>query len=270
MRKVTLIAALVAAFIITQSNTTAVLVNDYISQYIDIASFESARSGIPVSIILAQAILESNCGNGTLAKKANNHFGVKWKSAQDGEYVYANDDDKDRYGKIVASRFVKYHSVQESFKHHSDFLMNRPNYSTLFAYDRTDYKQWALGLSRCHYATDPNYAMKLISIIEKYQLDQYDIPSVLSLEDEVETNEIHTEQTTYNTTSNQNESVELFEISQNTESPKSEMWESKTPVKANNNENELYEIIPEVSKNLKSKIQQSNVATQHVAKDKNN
>ena len=97
-------AALVAAFIITQSNTSAVLVNDYVSQYLDIASYESARSGIPVSIILGQGIMESECGTSKLAVNGNNHFGIKWKSAEDGEYVMSRDDDRDRNGKLVASK----------------------------------------------------------------------------------------------------------------------------------------------------------------------
>ncbi len=273
MRKVTLLAALLAALTIGQSNTSSVVINDYVSKYLDVASYESARSGIPVSIILGQGIMESECGMSKLARNANNHFGVKWKSEADGAYVMHHDDDKDKYGRLVASKFVKYGSVKESFTHHSDFLINRDRYQSLFKYDRTDYTQWALGLSRCGYATDPKYATKLISIIEKYQLYNYDIPSVLSFDEEEDDNttyEAPIAQSTYTPTpETQTESNELFEISAQSEpeTHKSEMWESKAPNANSDSENGLFEIIvdekPLVLKDTKT-------ATKPVAKKRNN
>lgn len=272
MRKVTLMAALLAAFTIGQSNTSSVVINDYVSKYLDVASYESARSGIPVSIILGQGIMESECGMSKLARNANNHFGVKWKSEADGDYVMHHDDDKDKYGRSMASKFVKYSSVKESFTRHSDFLTNRDRYQSLFKYDRTDYTQWALGLLRCGYATDPKYATKLISIIEKYQLYNYDIPSVLSFdedEEETTTYEAPVAQTTYSSTHDaQTENTELFEISAQPETErKSEMWESKAPNANTDSENGLFEIIvdekPLALKNTKT-------ATKPVAKKRNN
>jgi hypothetical protein len=282
MRKVTLVAALLAAFTIAQANTPSAIIGEYVSQYLDIASYESARTGIPVSIILGQGIMESECGTSKLARNANNHFGVKWKSEADGAFVMHHDDDKDKHGRPTASKFVKYSSVKESFVRHSDFLKNRERYQALFQYDRTDYTQWAMGLSRCGYATDPNYASKLISIIEKYQLYNYDIPSVLSLDDEEETTTefarplVETMSPSNNET--QTEREELFEIAAQPEAEtrRSEMWETKaaTAKPDTNNDNGLFEIMidekPLESKSKQSMVQKSKTATTKVAQKENN
>jgi hypothetical protein len=264
MRKVILMTAFLAAFSICQANNTSAVVSDYISTYLDIASYESARTGIPVSIILGQGIMESDCGSSKLAKTANNHFGIKWKSQADGAYVMYTDDDKNNRGQLVASKFVKYGSVQQSYVHHSDFLKNRPNYQSLFQYDRTDYVQWALGLSRCGYATDPNYATKLIKVIENNNLAQYDIPSVLSFEDEEElADEAPIAHATYESNNGtQTEKEELFEITAQPaiETRRSEMWETKAAAQKVDatEENGLFEITTDVQP-LESKKKQSNV-----------
>ena len=207
---------------------------------------------------------------------------MKWKSEADGEYVMQHDDDKDKYGRPAASKFVKYSSVKESYIRHSDFLKNRERYQSLFQYDRTDYKQWALGLSRCGYATDPNYAQKLISIIEKYQLYNYDIPSLLSFEDEDDNtteNEAQIAETRYESNNEvQTGREELFEISAQSEpeTRRSEMWETKaaTAKKDADNENGLFEIMidekPLVSKNKQSMVQQPKRAANKAAKKENN
>lgn len=153
------------------------LLNRYISQYHSIAEQESFRTGIPASIILAQAILESGFGNSNLCKKSNNHFGVKWKNTNDGDYVLALDDDYDKDGRRRASRFVKYTSAKESFWHHSQVLSKRKHYKPLFKYSRTDYVNWAYGLKRCGYSTSQDYGTELIKIIRCYKLYLYDNPT---------------------------------------------------------------------------------------------
>jgi hypothetical protein len=157
-------------------------VQDYIARFQKIAQVESAHSGIPTSIILAQAIAESQFGTSELAIKANNHFGVKWKPEFDSPYILVYDDDKDRRGKLIPSKFVKYSSAEESFRHHSEVL-KKDRYAKLFKYDIMDYRSWAKGLSECGYATDSEYAQKLINIIEKYDLARFDIPEVLAFEE---------------------------------------------------------------------------------------
>ncbi len=135
----------------------------YIDKYKDIALEKQREHKIPASITLAQGLLESGAGQSELAKKANNHFGIKCTSDWKGE-TYRHDDDKKQ------ECFRKYRHASESFEDHSRFLM-RDRYKPLFSLDITDYKGWAEGLSRCGYATDPKYPQKLIRIIEDYRLD---------------------------------------------------------------------------------------------------
>lgn len=139
---------------------------DYIEKYNKIAVEHMKTYGIPASITLAQGLLESGAGLSQLSKESNNHFGIKchdWK----GERVYFDDDEK-------GECFRKYDDPKESYKDHALFLVERPRYASLFQLKSTDYKGWAKGLKQCGYATDPNYATRLIGIIEEYGLDKYD------------------------------------------------------------------------------------------------
>ena len=120
--------------------------DDYIKEYSRFATDEMNRSGVPASITLAQGILESDCGNSTLARKANNHFGIKCKKEWNGE-SYSKDDEQEN------ECFRKYNSVLESYTDHSIFLKTRPRYAFLFDIPVTDYKAWCYGLKDAGYAT---------------------------------------------------------------------------------------------------------------------
>jgi len=140
--------------------------SEYIAAWKDVAIEQMEKHGIPASITLAQAILESGDGNSELARRANNHFGIKchdWK----GKRVYHNDDRRNEC-------FRKYGSARESFEDHSDFL-KRARYRFLFDYAVTDYESWAKGLKKAGYATNPQYPKLLIRLIEENQLHQYDL-----------------------------------------------------------------------------------------------
>jgi LysM repeat protein len=139
-------------------------VNAYIRQYKQLAIDEMIRTGVPASITLAQGILESNAGQCSLTQQSNNHFGIKCKDDWTGEVVYHNDDRKHEC-------FRRYNSAEDSYRDHSDFLKNRPNYASLFDLDATDYTGWAYGLKKAGYATNPVYAQSLITTIEKYNLE---------------------------------------------------------------------------------------------------
>ncbi|MBN1182445.1 MAG: glucosaminidase domain-containing protein [Bacteroidales bacterium] len=139
----------------------------YIEKYKDIAIVEMKRSGIPASITLAQGILESNCGNSSLAVDGNNHFGIKCHNDWKGKRMYHDDDEK-------GECFRKYKSADESYKDHTDFLVNTSRYDFLFELDPTDYKGWAKGLKKAGYATSSKYADALITIIEDEQLYVFD------------------------------------------------------------------------------------------------
>lgn len=166
----------------------------YIEQFKFLAISEMDRSGIPASIKMAQGLLESMAGRSELAIQANNHFGIKCKNNWNGETYQYEDDDYNTSGQLIASCFRSYSSAIDSYKDHSDFLMNRPRYKELFNLSKTDYTSWAYGLKRCGYATDPNYAERLIRTIQKYNLDLLDYKTELKEELIVETpkREIHT------------------------------------------------------------------------------
>lgn len=140
---------------------------DYIDKYSSLAVAEMYRSGVPASITLAQGMLESRNGLSALAAEGNNHFGIKCHTDWKGKSMKVDDDRK-------GECFRVYDDAYESFKDHSDFLRYRPRYQFLFDYDITDYKAWAHGLKKAGYATDPQYAAKLIKIIEENSLSQYD------------------------------------------------------------------------------------------------
>lgn len=140
---------------------------EYIDRYKAIAIEHMERYGIPASITLAQGILESDSGNSTLARKSNNHFGIKCKSSWTGDRVYHDDDAK-------GECFRKYDSVEESYQDHADFLDQQPRYDGLFAYPSDDYRNWAHGLKAAGYATAPDYAQRLIRVIEDNKLYLFD------------------------------------------------------------------------------------------------
>lgn len=138
----------------------------YIEQYKQIAIDQMNKYGIPASITLAQALLESGAGQGELAKRSNNHFGIKCGSSWTGPSVRHDDDKK-------SECFRKYDYVSQSYEDHSLFL-KRDRYARLFQLEPDDYRGWAKGLKACGYATLPTYAERLIKLIDDYDLHQYD------------------------------------------------------------------------------------------------
>ena len=138
----------------------------YIDQYKDIAIEQMLQYHIPASITLAQGLFESGAGKSELALKGNNHFGIKC-NGWTGRKTYHDDDERNEC-------FRAYDSPYESFVDHSKFLAGSKRYSSLFNLKTTDYKGWARGLKAAGYATNPQYANKLIDIIQLYKLYQYD------------------------------------------------------------------------------------------------
>jgi LysM repeat protein len=155
----------------------------YIEKYKKIAISEMDRTGIPASIKLAQALVESNAGRSTLARKANNHFGIKCGSDWAGGTYNQMDDEFDQNGNPKSSCFRSYSGDEESFIAHSEFLrdpkkINR--YGFLFRLDSRDYISWAFGLKRSGYATHPQYAEMLIKTIEDNKLHDFDLDHSLA------------------------------------------------------------------------------------------
>lgn len=148
----------------------------YIDEFKMVAIEEMHRMGVPASIKLAQAMLESDYGSSRLANEGKNHFGIKCKKGWTGETIYHTDDAPDEC-------FRKYRTVYDSYLDHSEFLrFHRLNYyDHLFLLDKTDYRGWAYGLKKAGYATNPRYAELLIDIIERYRLYEYDTAIVSRL-----------------------------------------------------------------------------------------
>jgi len=175
--------------VVKKKNTVAPVVLDYDKAYVEkelrrnprlsrksleyIATFgkdavvEMEKYNIPASITLAQGLLESGSGAGRLAKEANNHFGIKCHKSWRGDVLYHDDDE-------LQECFRKYRHPKYSYRDHSLFLSERQRYMFLFNLERSDYKGWAKGLKKAGYATDPKYPVKLISLIERYDLTKFD------------------------------------------------------------------------------------------------
>ena len=123
---------------------------DYFDLYDDVAIEQMQKYGIPASITLAQGVLESGAGKSELARKGNNHFGIKC-NGWTGRKTYHDDDE-------LQECFRAYDNAYQSYVDHSLFLKNSPRYARLFELKRSDYKGWAKGLKACGYATSPTYA----------------------------------------------------------------------------------------------------------------
>lgn len=145
----------------------------YIKEYAPMAMEQMKLHKIPASITLAQGLLESGAGMSTLAKKSNNHFGIKCHRDWRGKRTYHDDDAR-------GECFRVYSSVEGSYEDHSLFLKKGARYAFLFDLKITDYKGWAKGLKKAGYATDRSYANRLITIIEDYELYKYDTQGMMT------------------------------------------------------------------------------------------
>ena len=138
----------------------------YVDQYRDLAIEQMLRYNIPASITLAQGLFESAAGRSALTVSSNNHFGIKCHGWT-GRRTYHDDD-------AAGECFRAYDNARDSYEDHSRFLATQSRYARLFELKRNDYRGWARGLKQCGYATNPQYANKLIQIIELYGLDKLD------------------------------------------------------------------------------------------------
>lgn len=142
----------------------------YIDLYRDMAIRERDLYGIPAAITMAQGLFESDNGNSRLATLANNHFGIKCRNDWDGATIRHDDD-------ALQECFRSYDNAELSYRDHSEFLKNSPRYGALFNLPVTDYQGWAYGLKAAGYATNPQYATRLIDLIEQYELYRLDAPA---------------------------------------------------------------------------------------------
>ena len=153
---------------------------NYIDNYSKLAVQSMKTYKIPASIKLAQAIYSSNAGQSKVAREARNHFGLLCNTEYQGEQYY---ETSDRSGNCYRT----YATVEESFQDHNLFLTTRPRYESLFLLSPMDYKAWANGLQACGYSINPEYAQRLIAIIEKYTLTRFDKQGMPAQNAQVET-----------------------------------------------------------------------------------
>ncbi len=165
MRQIKILILVGCFYNISFSQDNPAILN-YINTYKDIAISEMKRTGVPAAIKLAQGIHETNAGESMLVKKSNNHFGIKCKDDWNGATVRHTDDARNEC-------FRKYNSPFDSYRDHSDFLLSRTWYASLFKFSPTDYESWAYGLKKAGYATNPKYPQVIIKLIRDYQLQRF-------------------------------------------------------------------------------------------------
>lgn len=150
---------------------------EFIDKVAPMAMANAQVSQILPSLTIAQALLESNSGNSTLTTQANALFGIKatgsWRGkVWNGRTVEYYNGQKT----TITAGFRAYDSWTDSISDHSKLLTNNKRYSQVIG--EKDYKKACKAIAAAGYATDPNYASKLISLIETYQLNQYDVQQV--------------------------------------------------------------------------------------------
>ena len=164
MKKTILIITLLISSLAASAQSTS---QSYIEKFKDNAIRIMHQSGIPASIVLAVAMHESASGSSKLAKEFNNQFGIK---GFDAHVIY-------KHKKKTYTHYKKYDSVMDSFQDFARIMTERKQFSHLTQeHTHYDYTGWANGLKAAGYATNPNYPQLLITIIKKYNLDQYDSP----------------------------------------------------------------------------------------------
>lgn len=150
---------------------------------------DQKKTGILASVSLAQFVLESGYGKSELAQNANNVFGMKcalsgntWAdSTWDGKSKYTKqtkEQNADGSYVTITADFRKYSCVEDSISDHSAYLLGAKNGSKL-RYDGlkgcTDYKKAIQIIKDGGYATSLTYVEKLCSVIERWNLTQYDV-----------------------------------------------------------------------------------------------
>lgn len=140
--------------------------------------------GIPASITIAQAILESGNGKSKLSTAANNFFGIKadpFYLKKNLPFFAIDTLEYNKENKVYTekkAKFRKYKDLEGSFKDHAEFLQKNKRYKDLF--NSIDPYLWAEGLQKSGYSTSPKYASTLKNIIIKENLKQYDLKAAQS------------------------------------------------------------------------------------------
>jgi hypothetical protein len=149
---------------------------DFINEVGTAAQRSRQSTGVPASVTVAQAILESDWGRSRLSRQGNNLFGIKALGSTTGpagvvtlatwEHINAGDV-------IVQAPFKAYFTIQQSIDDHGIFFTRNRRYGNALAV-ANDAQAFARAIQDAGYATDPNYASKLIGLMDRYDLYRFD------------------------------------------------------------------------------------------------
>jgi flagellum-specific peptidoglycan hydrolase FlgJ len=157
-------------------HTSTIAQSDFLSIAAQAARQAAATTGVPASVTVAQAILESDWGRSSLAQDANNYFGIKAMGTlgNDG-VVWLPTSEYDDSGQLyqTTSAFRAYKSLADSVTDHDLLLEQAARYAPAMRV-ANDPRQFAQQLSLDGYSTDPAYADKLIALMDRYNLHQLD------------------------------------------------------------------------------------------------
>lgn len=155
--------------------------SDFLKMAVPLAQATQKSWGVPASVTIAQAILESSSAQGwgksSLARLANNYFGIKATQVANPESYIERDTTEIVDGRSVRvhAKFARYATPAASFEAHAKLLATAKRYRPAMAV-RANVVEFAAQLEACGYSTSPNYNETLTALIEKYDLTQYDLP----------------------------------------------------------------------------------------------
>ncbi len=147
----------------------------FISSIAEAAVRSADQTGVPASVTIAQAILESYWGSSRLATDAKNYFGIKAQpqGGTAGSTSYNVWEVIGGRNVMESQAFRAYNTVADSFVDHGQFFLQNSRYAGAMAV-KDDARKFAVAISRAGYATDPGYANKLIGLMDRYNLYRYD------------------------------------------------------------------------------------------------
>jgi tape measure domain-containing protein len=148
-------------------------VEDFIRAYSEAAREAQRKTGVPASVSMAQAILESGAGKSGLTRRAKNFFGIKGKGSAGSVNMRTREETRSGSSYYVNAPFRAYNSADESFLDHGEFLRG-PRYRGALQF-AGDPKAYAQKIASAGYATDRNYAGKVGGLIDKYGLSRLDV-----------------------------------------------------------------------------------------------
>jgi flagellum-specific peptidoglycan hydrolase FlgJ len=155
--------------------------NAFLKMAVPLAQAAQKKWGVPASVTITQAILESSnaagWGQSQLAREANNFFGIKAEHLNDPETYIELPTTEFVHGEVehIEAGFERYIDPQDSFDDHARLLATAKRYAPAMA-ERADSDTFACRLQTCGYSTSPTYAKQLIAIMRLYDLTQFDIP----------------------------------------------------------------------------------------------